>query len=71
MIALSMQLNGELKKEQIDTLFVCVALLPGRFWGGWVGQGGPTQFLDGCSTTFFFFNLPALVNKNNITAEHG
>jgi len=47
-------MDGELKKEQIDTLFVCVGLLQGGFWGGWVVQRGSTHFFEGCSTTFFF-----------------
>ena len=47
-------MDGELKKEQIDTLFVRVGLLQWGFWGGWVVQRGSHPFFEGCSTTFFF-----------------
>jgi len=47
-------MDGELKKERIDTLFVHVGLLQGGFWGEWMGQGGPTRIFEGCSTTFFY-----------------
>jgi len=47
-------MDGELKKEQIDTLFVRVGLLQGGFWGGWVVQRGSHPFFEGCSITFFF-----------------
>jgi len=46
-------MDGELKKEQIDTLFVHVGLLQGEFWGGWVVQRGSHQFFERCSITFF------------------
>ena len=45
-------MDGELKKEQIDTLFVHVGLLQGEFWGGWF-RGGPTNFLRGVPLLFF------------------
>jgi len=48
-------MDGKLKKEQIDTLFVRVGLLQGGFWGGWVVQMGSHPFFEGCSTTFEFF----------------
>ena len=47
-------MDGDLKKEQIDTLFVRVGLLQGGFWGGWVVQRGSHPFFEGCSITFFF-----------------
>jgi len=47
-------MDGELKMEQIDTLFVRVGLLQGGFWGGWVVQRGSHPIFEGCSTTFFF-----------------
>jgi hypothetical protein len=47
-------MDGELKKEQIDTLFVRVGLLQGGIWGGWVVQRESHPFFEGCSTTFFF-----------------
>ena len=48
-------MDGELKKEQIDTLFVRVGLLQGGFCGlgGWF-RGGPTHFLRGVPLLFFF-----------------
>ena len=47
-------MDGELKKEQIDTLFVRVGLLQGGFCGlgGWF-RGGPTHFLRGVPLLFF------------------
>jgi len=42
-------MDGELKKEQIDTLFVRGGLLQGGFWGGWVVQRGSHPFFEGCS----------------------
>ena len=47
-------MDGELKKQQIDTLFVRVGLLQGGIWGGWVVQRESHPFFEGCSTTFFF-----------------
>ena len=47
-------MDRELKKEQIDTLFVRVGSLQGVFWGGWVVQRGFHPFFEGCSTPFFF-----------------
>ena len=47
-------MDGDLKKEQIDTLFVRVGLLQGGFWGGGVVQRGPTHFLRGVPLLFFF-----------------
>ena len=52
-------MDGDLNKEQIDTLFVRVGLLQGGFWGGWVVQRGSHPFFEGCSTTFFC--LPSCV----------
>ena len=46
-------MDGELKKEQIDTLFVRIGLLQGGFWGGWVVQRGSHPFFEGCSIFFF------------------
>jgi len=60
-------MDGDLKKEQIDTLFVRVGLLQGGFWGGWVVQRGSHPFFEGCSTTFFFlpsWNNPAFHTLN-------
>jgi hypothetical protein len=45
-------MDGELKKEQIDTLFVRVDLLQGGFWGGWVVQRG-SHPLRGVPLLFF------------------
>jgi len=43
-------MDGELKMEQIDTLFVRVGLLQ----GGGVVQRGSHPIFEGCSTAFFF-----------------
>jgi len=47
-----MQMDAYLKKEQIGILFVHVGLLHGGSRGGWVGQGGPDQFLGMTPITF-------------------
>jgi hypothetical protein len=39
-------MDGELKKEQTDTLFVRVGLLQGGIWGGWVVQRGSHPFFE-------------------------
>jgi hypothetical protein len=49
---MSMQMDAYLKKEQIGILFVHVGLLHGGSRGGWVGQGGPDQFLGMTPITF-------------------
>ena len=48
---MSMQMDAELKKEQIGTLFVWVGALEGRFGGLGVPQGGPPQGVDMPSKT--------------------
>ena len=45
-VLMSMQMDAEMKKEQIGTLFVWVGALEGGF-GGWVvPQGAPPQKVD-------------------------
>jgi len=61
---MSMQMDAYLIKEQIGTLFVHVGLLHGGSRGGWVGQGGPDQFLGMTSTTFF--PLPPALNHKKL-----